>query len=320
MPSTAPIARDGRGPLSTAALFLVFNRPEQTAAAFQAVRSARPPRLYVAADGPRPAKAGEVLACEEVRRIATQVDWPCTVSTLFRDRNLGCKRAVSEAITWFFAHEERGIVLEDDCVPHPDFFPFCEALLDRYADDERVLAITGNNFQQGRRRGEASYYFSRYFHCWGWASWRRAWQLYQRDMPFWEQWRGSPAWLDALPDPLERSYWTEVLDRVYQQEIDTWDYQWTASIWFNGGLVATPNANLVDNIGFGGGGTHTKRRAYGGAPKAVGLGPITHPLAVERDAAADHFTFVAHHGGRRWTRKLPRPLRQALRRLLAAIR
>lgn len=157
-------------PLKTAVLFLVFNRPETTKTVFEAIRKAKPKRLYIAADGPRKHREGENEKVSSVRQIVTYVDWPCDVKTLFRDENLGCKSAVSGAITWFFNHEEEGIILEDDCLPHPDFFPFCESLLKRYANDERIWVITGNNFQNGIQRGEASYYFSRYNHVWGWAS------------------------------------------------------------------------------------------------------------------------------------------------------
>lgn len=285
--------------LNTAVLFLVFNRPDTTGRVFEAIRQAKPPRLYVAADGPRTGRPGEVEKVAEVRRIATAVDWPCEVKTLFREENLGCKRAVSSAITWFFEQEEQGIILEDDCLPHPDFFVFCETLLNRYADDERVWMVTGDNFQNGRRRGEATYYFSKYNHIWGWASWRRAWDRYSVDLPFWPEWRDSGYWLATVPDRVERRYWEKIFDSVYEGNIDTWDYQWTACTWRNGGLTATPNVNLISNIGFNAEATHT---ASTGSPLAnmptASLGEITHPLLVERDVDADRYVFDNTFGGR----------------------
>ena len=152
--------------LQAPALFLVFNRPDTTARVFEALRAARPARLYVAADGPRPNREGEAARCDDVRRIATQVDWPCKVTTLFRDRNLGCRIGVSTAIDWFFEHEEEGIVLEDDCLPSTSFFPYCAELLARYRHDERVMCVSGDNFQLGREVTQYSYYFSRNIHCW----------------------------------------------------------------------------------------------------------------------------------------------------------
>ena len=162
-------------------LFLVFNRPETTRRVFEAIRTAKPSRLYIAADGPRLEREGERANCEEVRKIALEVDWECDVKTLFRDENLGCKRAVSEGISWFFEHEDEGIILEDDCLPDRSFFSFCKDLLERYRHDTRIMVISGVNFQQGRKRTEYSYYFSIYPHCWGWATWRSAWNCFRED-------------------------------------------------------------------------------------------------------------------------------------------
>jgi hypothetical protein len=234
-----------QAPFQTAVLFLVFNRPETTKQVFEAIRQAKPPRLYVAADGPRANREGEAARASQVREIATAVDWPCELKTLFRDENLGCKNAVSSGIDWFFENEEQGIILEDDCLPHPDFFTFCETLLNRYASDERVWVVTGDNFQDGQQRSDGSYYFSRYNHVWGWASWRRAWTKRDMNIQFWPNWRESPEWKAWLPDRVERKYWTKIFDQMYRQEIDTWDYPWTASVWFHGGLSATPNVLLT---------------------------------------------------------------------------
>ncbi|NEV63007.1 glycosyltransferase family 2 protein [Thiorhodococcus minor] len=281
-----------------AVLFLVFSRPNQTSAVFEAIRAARPARLYVAADGPRADRIGELDRCEKVRQIATGVDWPCQVYTRFRDSNLGCKRAVSDALDWFFGEEEAGIVLEDDCLPHPDFFLFCDALLARYAEDARVSVITGDNFQRGRRRGDASYYFSKYNHCWGWASWRRAWRLYDGELHFWPEWQGSAAWRDRLPNARERRYWQAIFDRVARGEIDSWAYPWTASVWYRGGLTATPNVNLVTNIGFSDEATHTRGSGRGCMFPHHALGSLVHPNEVKQDLRADDFVFAHHFCGR----------------------
>lgn len=283
-----------------AILFLIFNRPHTTRRVFEAIRQARPRRLYVAADGPRADREGEAEKVAQVREIATQVDWPCEVKTLFREKNLGCKMAVSSAITWFFEHEEQGIILEDDCLPHPDFFRFCEELLDYYADDDRVWVITGNNFQDGQLRGNASYYFSKYNHCWGWASWQRAWEKYEVDISFWPDWKKSVDWHKKIPDPIERSYWQRIFDQVYLGKINTWDYQWTATVWYYEGLTAIPNVNLVSNIGFGVDATHTisMNDPHANLP-VFPLGKIKHPKEVIVDVGGDRYTFNEHFGGKR---------------------
>ena len=286
------IAFTSQASLQTAVLFLVFNRPETTAQVFEAIRQAKPPRLYVAGDGPRDGRAGEAERVAKVREIATTVDWPCEVKTLFRVENLGCKHAVSGAITWFFEQENQGIILEDDCLPHQDFFRFCETLLKRYVDDERVSVITGDNFQNGTPRGDGSYYFSRYNHVWGWASWRRSWQNYDGDLNFWPDWKRSEKWLSEFSDGAERRYWENIFDRMYAQQIDTWDYPWTASVWYHGGLTVTPNVNLVSNIGFGPDSTHTT--SANSPLSKVGtsaIGNLIHPSAVSQDQSADGYVF-----------------------------
>lgn len=279
-------------------LLLIFNRPDPTAQVFAAIRATRPARLYVAADGPRLDRPGEAERCARAREIATAVDWPCEVHTLFRDANLGCKRAVSGALDWFFGEEEAGMVLEDDCLPHPDFFRFCDVLLERHAEDERVSVITGDNFQRGRRRGDASYYFSRYNHCWGWASWRRAWRLYDGELSFWPDWKTSADWRERIPDAVERRYWEGIFDRVARGEIDSWAYPWTASLWYRGGLTATPNVNLVTNIGFGEEATHTRGAVKRHIVPRVALGCLSHPECVEQNLQADNFAFRQHFLGR----------------------
>jgi hypothetical protein len=307
-----------RGAPAVAVLFMVFARPDTTERVFDAIRAARPARLYVAADGPRAGRAAEAERVSEVRSIATAVDWPCELRTLFRDTNLGCRRAVSGALDWFFEHEDQGIVLEDDCLPHPDFFVFCAEMLERYRDDPRVAVVTGDNFQGGRVRGDASYYFSRYPHCWGWATWRRAWAVYSHDITFWPGWRDSPAWRAAVADPVERRYWTRIFDRVHAGDFDSaWDYPWTAAVWHAGALTATPNVNLVTNIGFGPGATHTDSasRSIRSAP----LGALVHPPAIERCEAADRHAFDHHFGGR-YDRMPLRLLADPYRMALAAWR
>lgn len=274
-------------------LFLVFNRPDTTARVFEAIRRAQPPRLYVAADGPRAARAGEQERCEAVRRIAIAVDWPCELATLFRERNLGCKRAVSSAISWFFEHEPEGIVLEDDCLPDASFFPYCDELLDRYRDDPRVMCISGDNFISSVWTPEDSYYFSRYQHIWGWATWRRAWASYDVDMAEWRNGRGSAVVEARLPgEPRAVAYWCRLFDAVANGRIDTWDYQWMYACFRECGLSCMPASNLISNIGFGEGATHTVSPESKQANLCVSPLPIAlrHPESVEPRIEADRWT------------------------------
>jgi hypothetical protein len=278
--------------LATSVLFLVFNRPDTTKQVFEAIRQAEPAKLYVAADGPRLDKEGEKEIVEIVRSIATDVDWDCDVKTFFRDDNLGCKLAVSDAITWFFEQEEEGIILEDDCLPDQSFFPFCQQLLEKYRHDTRIMAISGDNFQQGKKRTKYSYYFSRYNHVWGWASWRRAWQYFDRDLLTWPEIQKENL-LDSISGGNDKfiTYWTRVFDDCYANKIDTWDLPWTYSCWLQSGLAILPQVNLVSNLGFGDGATHTIDVVdnYANIPVEQQHFPLIHPPFVIRNSQADRF-------------------------------
>jgi hypothetical protein len=277
--------------------YFVFNRPQHTAWTFNAIRAQRPSQLFIIADGPRFGHPGDVERCSAVREIVAHIDWPCRIHRDYADNNLGLKRRVSSGLNWVFGQVDRAIVLEDDCLPQPDFFTFCESLLDRFASDEHVWVITGNNFQDGARRGTASYYFSRYNHCWGWATWRRAWQHYSGDLQFWAEWKAGSDWQEMIPDQVELDYWASIFDMVARGEINSWAYPWTASVWRHGGLTATPNVNLVQNIGFGPDSTHTITDETMAGPPSFPLGVLTHPDNIWCDVEADRYVFDHHFGG-----------------------
>ncbi|MEX2151180.1 MAG: hypothetical protein WD793_13295 [Steroidobacteraceae bacterium] len=246
-----------RGSFDTAVLLLAFNRPDTTLRVFDAIRKARPARLYVAVDGPRAARDGEAALCEEVRRIASAVDWPCALHTRFREENLGCKRSVSSAIDWFFSQQDRGIILEDDCLPSASFFRFCEELLQRFEDDPRVFSVQGNFFG-GARNAEASYLYSKMFYMWGWASWADRWQSVRIDDLDVAGVRRSirdDRWLGR--NPLIQRYWLDVVDRQAAGEIDSWGYPAMFHCFGRKLFNVTPTANLVLNIGVGPSATRT---------------------------------------------------------------
>jgi hypothetical protein len=278
-----------------AVLFLVFNRPDLTRQVFARIRQARPAQLFIAADGPRFDRPGEETLCRQTRAVVEEIDWDCEIHTLFREQNLGCKHAVSSAITWFFGYVKEGIILEDDCLPDPTFFPFCAELLERYRSDGSIMAISGDNFQQGRRRTPCSYYFSQYNHIWGWATWRRAWKYYDGDMEHWPSLRDT-SWLqDILGDERVARYWHCIFDRAYAGEINSWDYPWTYSCWAQNGLTILPEVNLVSNIGFDERATHTRAASPDVAdlPTLAMEFPLCHPPLVVRHWEADLFTFEA---------------------------
>lgn len=239
-------------PLNTAVLFLVFNRLDTTQQVFESIRRAKPPRLYIAADGARAHKDGELEAVKVVRDyVLSNIDWACQVKTLFREKNMGCKYAVSSAISWFFEHEEQGIILEDDCLPNQSFFWFCEELLDKYKNDRRIMMISGTNYLLDVRDDvEEDYIFSRHFSIWGWATWRRAWDTYDAELDFCTDdfiAKGDYSYL-ALSSNLQRVY-KGYLELIRDKRVDTWDFQWLFNCIYNYGLSIVPPVNLISNLG-----------------------------------------------------------------------
>jgi hypothetical protein len=297
--------------MNNAALFLIFNRPDTTVQVFETIRQARPPRLYIAADGPRSNKPGETGRVEGTRRVVLDnIDWECDVHTLLRETNLGCRQTVSEAIDWFFENEEQGIILEDDCVPHPSFFPFCEALLEKYRDDERVMMISGTNYLLQLNVPE-SYVFSRYFAIWGWASWRRAWQKYDIDMTNWPQLKAQKQLNYIFSQPYMQTYLNNMFDVAYYRQIDTWDIQWFYSCLFNNGLSIVPKVNLISNIGITG--THIS------SDKSSNFLPVF-PLEVEN---IEHPSFVfanSMYDINFFEQKIKRPLVNRIKNKLASLK
>ncbi len=277
-------------PLRTAVLFLIFNRPQVTETVFRAIRAARPPRLYVAADGARSHKAGEAEKCALTRRVIEQVDWPCEVFTLFRDTNLGCRAAVSGAISWFFEHEEEGIILEDDCLPVPSFFWFCEELLSRYRHDERIGQISGTAFfaDEFLNTATTDYIYSRHFAIWGWATWRRVWKTYDHSLSLWPEFSRERLLPAAYPVKNERMARSLHNDKVLNNTVDTWDYQWTFANASQSKLAVVPRSNLIVNIGFGDDATHTTFRHPVAPLSASDIAlPTTPPTFVHPDFVYD---------------------------------
>jgi hypothetical protein len=277
--------------MDTPVLFLIFNRPSVTSRVFFEIKKAKPARIYIAADGPRANKQTDHKLCDETREVIKGIDWPCQVHTLYREQNLGCKKAVSSAISWFFEHEERGIILEDDCLPHPSFFNFCETMLTRYADDTRVVHITGSNFQKGIKRTDGDYYFSHLTHVWGWASWRRVWKNYDIDMSQWPQFRKEKHLKNIFYSERIIRLLEGAFEKVFANKINTWDYQLLFSNLSQNGLNIIPNSNLISNIGYNVDATHTATQndEYSNMP-VKGLTTFRSPTITRVCLEADLFS------------------------------
>jgi hypothetical protein len=283
--------------LQTPVAFIIFNRPDRTAKVFEAIRQARPPMLLVAADGPRVDRIGEAEKCAETRSIIDRVDWPCEVLTNYSDINMGMKHREATAFSWVFEIVEEAILLEDDCLPHPTFFPYCEEMLRHYRYDQRIMTISGDNTPLGNSRNrqtQNSYYFSIYPRTWGWATWRRAWQHYDIEMKQWPSIRDEKWLEDILRNSGEVKYWKSTFQSGYDG-FNTWDYQWVLCCWLRNALSIIPTNNLITNLGFDQHGTNTTEindpRSL--VPTQAMQFPLQHPPFMIPDRQADRFT--RHH-------------------------
>jgi len=274
--------------MHTAVAFFIFNRPGTTEQVFAAIAKAQPPVLLVVADGPRPDRVGEAEKCAAARAVIERVDWPCDVRTNFANTNLGLKRRMSSGITWVFEQVEEAIILEDDIVPDPTFFRFCEELLDKYRYDTRVGYISGNNVLLGARTTPYSYYFTSNLNGWGWASWRRAWQYYDVEMKLWPAIRDQGQLPSLFNGRRFAHSTTRLYELCYRGEVDIWDVQWEFACRTQNMMTITPSVPLVKNIGIGADSTTTifTYRLGEVRPEPMSF-PLAHPLYMLHNVVAE---------------------------------
>ncbi|MEH1948780.1 MAG: glycosyltransferase family 2 protein [Nostoc sp.] len=280
--------------MQTPVTFIIFKRPQTTEKVFEAIRQAKPTKLFVIADGPRTDRECEAEKCEATRAIIERVDWDCEVIKNYSDINLGCAKRVSSGLDWVFNNVEETIILEDDCIPHPTFFRFSQELLEKYRNDTRIATISAQNLQLEQKRTNYSYYFSRYNHCWGWASWRRAWQHYDLTIKLWKEVQAENLLYDILIDQKAVNSWQRIFQSVYDNPTGiTWDYQWTFACWMQGSLSIIPNVNLISNVGVGADATHfTSNQEFSFINMSMQAMefPLKHPPFIVRNVEADNFT------------------------------
>ncbi|MDP5047259.1 MAG: hypothetical protein NWQ39_02555 [Saprospiraceae bacterium] len=274
-------------------LFIVFNRPNITKLVFDRIRQIKPKYLFIHADGPRSWIHDDLLFSLEVRAIVSNIDWECDVKKTFHTENYGCGKAVSSAISWFFEHVDEGIILEDDCLPDLSFFSFCKENLAKHRDDRRIMHISGNNFHPLKRINEYSYYYSKYNHIWGWATWKKSWDSYKFNIDTGD----ISKQISSRKYPLgSHRYWKSIFLQTSMGSIDTWDYQWTYAMWKEGGLAIIPKYNLISNIGFGANATHTNDEdSYlSNLPVRPIEFPLVHPPTVSVSWLADWMVSKKH--------------------------
>lgn len=278
--------------LKTPVAFIIFNRPHHTEKAFNVIKSIRPTKLYIIADGPRSSE--EKASTDAARRVTEQVDWNCEVKRIYSNENLGCRRRVISGLDDLFSIEDEAIILEDDCLPDPSFFKFCETLLGRYRNQNEIMHISGNNFQPAPRRENEAYYFSSFTHIWGWATWARAWKAFREELPDEDYFRANIFPKMTNYDAKQIDYWAMVLGWVRNPKHKAWSYNWMLSVWLQNGKCILPNKNLVKNFGFGEGSTHTsKEPEYYKKIPLESLENFEAPDSDEIDMAADTRAFYS---------------------------
>lgn len=311
----------------TPVVLIIFRRPDTTARVVESLAQVRPRQLYVIADGPRADHPDDRRLCKQTRALVADLEWDCEVHRDFANENLGLRERISTGLDRAFARYERAIVLEDDTVPDPTFFRFCDELLERYAGDERIMSVTGSNLFGRGARGSDSYFFSRYESCWGWASWRSAWETYDASLSAWPAFRDSGRMDELFESPFVAAHWTRLLDRVHSGKLDSWAYAWRFAHWANHGLAAIPDVNLVSNIGFGVEATHTRadKHAFAALRTESLAFPLEHPDFVVRERSAERAfedvvvpkAFARRAAGR--LTQTAHELRQAVRRRLGDV-
>lgn len=299
-------------------VFIIFNRPNTTAVVFEEIRKYEPNRLFVIADGPRKNKNGEADLCNEVRNII-KIDWECNVTYIYSDTNLGCQKRISTGLTEVFSLVEEAIILEDDCFPNKDFFIYCEQLLDRYANNDNIMAISGNNFLDNNVKIKDSYYFSKLPHCWGWATWAKSWQKWDENLTNWPDLKRTDEFYSNFPNKVSCEYWSGIFDSCYKKlNNSSWDYIWFYSLLNNKGLAILPRVNLVSNIGFNEDATHTKGDSELSAIPTLSIDfPLIHPNNITVNKEADYYTLLNKYDLETWfNKKKMVELKQAFRNFM----
>ena len=275
--------------LTTPVVLVIFNRPEETSKVLDSIKAARPERVFVISDGPRPNvldEAQKVLACRE---LISNIDWPCSVELNYSEVNMGCKARIVSGLTWVFSKADRAIILEDDCLPGADFFEFCQTLLRQYEYDYSVGSISGWNSFPDMNEAAADYYFSRYPRAWGWATWGRTWKLYEESICDDEELLGSKAFKKSSTSTASRRFWKILREQIAKKTLDTWDVQLLFSFWKHNLVTVIPRLNLVRNIGFGSAATHTTdpNTWYSKVPAFDLRWPLVHPKSILVDQSKD---------------------------------
>lgn len=284
--------------MNTPILILIFNRPKETKKLVKRLEKFKPKNIYVFSDGPRKNNFSDIELNNQCKLLIQNINWKSKIKKKYLKNNLGCKNAVSRGISWFFKNVKMGIILEDDCIPTESFFKFCEWGLKKFKNSKKVGTITGNNFLNLKINIKSSYYFSKYAHCWGWATWRNRWALYNKNISFWKRWKNSKNYRELFNLKHEILYWKKIFNNVSKNKIDSWAYPWNLCLWYNNKIVLTPKYNLVKNVGYGNSATHTFVNSDNLNYGTIKLNyPYKSPQIDKVNMEADNYVFYNHFQG-----------------------
>ena len=283
-------------------LIIAWRRPNQVKKVICSLREYYSPnKVYVACDGPLQSEQEKEKVLNTRKVIEKEIDWDCEIKKLYSPVNKGCRKGVSDAISWFFSENDDGIILEDDCVPDRVFYYFCEKLLDKYKNNKKIISISGNNFQDENLIGDGSFYLSRYTHIWGWATWKDRWNLYDLKLLNWPEFKKSKKFRNLFQTSRERNYWAKIFDKLYYYDKpNTWDYQWLFTSFYYDLNTIIPNTPLVENIGFDPDSTHIFsdneiKKQISNSKKLNLVKMLKEPNHFERSIEADNYAFKNHY-------------------------
>lgn len=282
--------------MNTAVAFIIFKRPDTTRDVFKQIKNAKPPRLYIIADGSRSYVPGEELAVAQTRDIVREINWNCEVTRIYSDSNLGCSRRVISGLNAAFENEDKLVILEDDTLPNQAFFHYSDSLLDRYESDERVGSVIGTNLLWGRSGRHFSYYAGHHFIPWGWATWKTRWQKLDFSNTALKQWGNDLEQKKYLNDT-EKNYWRNLFTSSLEKSESelSWDYMWTFTLQLQNWLTIQPTRNLVKNIGMANNATHCDvDLPFLRLPNPEPNSPLYSPEKLNFNPEWDFLNFLAH--------------------------
>ncbi len=272
-------------------LLMTYRRPNNTKLILQLLKKYKQKNIIVFNDGLK--NKEHSLEHKKTRQVISRFKGLKKLEIIFPKKNLTQKNNLPFALKKVFKKYNRVIILEDDCIPNRSFFKFCNLLLEKYKDDNRISQISGNNFlnfKKYKRRNNDSYFFSNFTSSWGWATWRNRWKgVYDKEIYLWPIIK-KEMWLkDIFNNKKSYDFWTKAFDRRFRNLDDDWDRPWTLANLINNRLNIFPNKNLINNIGDDTAALHSNPKKWNNLKLENMKFPLIHPKIIRCDTIVDNF-------------------------------